>query len=135
MECLGTVPIRICHVTSGSEFGWRTGTGKWPTYYPDALPAVIDLGQGSPTAVLFGGALNFPEKYRNGLFVADWSFGTLYYIDLSPQGATYTATKEEFLYGVPLPLTDVIADNSGDMYFATGGRNLASQIIPSEVHW
>src|SRR5690606_34880692 len=23
-------PTRICHVTSGSEFGWRTGTGKWP---------------------------------------------------------------------------------------------------------
>jgi hypothetical protein len=33
-------PIRICHVTSGSEYGWRTGSGKWPAYYPDALPTV-----------------------------------------------------------------------------------------------
>ncbi|NND35405.1 MAG: hypothetical protein HKN76_22650, partial [Saprospiraceae bacterium] len=29
-------PIRICHSVSGAEFGWRRGTGKWPTYYPDA---------------------------------------------------------------------------------------------------
>ena len=31
-------PTRLYHVTSGSEFGWRTGTGKWPVWYPDALP-------------------------------------------------------------------------------------------------
>src|SRR5262249_31323537 len=23
-------PTRVCHVTSGSEFGWRNGAGKWP---------------------------------------------------------------------------------------------------------
>ena len=32
--------LRSSHVTSGSEFGWRSGTGKWPAYYPDSLPAV-----------------------------------------------------------------------------------------------
>ena len=25
-------PIRVLHVTSGSEFGWRTGSGKWAEY-------------------------------------------------------------------------------------------------------
>ncbi len=25
-------PTRVCHATSGSEFGWRSGTGKWPAY-------------------------------------------------------------------------------------------------------
>ena len=24
-------PTRVVHATSGSEFGWRSGTGKWPT--------------------------------------------------------------------------------------------------------
>ncbi len=119
-------PIRICHVTSGSEFGWRTGSGKWPTYYPDALPSVVDLGQGSPTAVLMGRELNFPNHYKTGLFAADWSFGTLYYVDLKESGSTYTGTKEEFLSGVPLPLTDVIAGSDGHMYFAVGGRRLKS---------
>ena len=37
--------------TSGSEFGWRNGAGKWPAYYPDSLPAVVDIGPGSPTGV------------------------------------------------------------------------------------
>ena len=27
-------PTRVCHVASGSEFGWRNGAGKWPAYYP-----------------------------------------------------------------------------------------------------
>ncbi len=120
-------PIRICHATSGSEFGWRTGTGKWPTYYPDALPSVIDLGQGSPTGVLFGAKLAFPSKYQQGLFVADWSFGTLYFIDIEAKGSSYIGTKEEFLYGVPFPLTDLIAGSDGHLYFATGGRKLASR--------
>ncbi|MDH3651564.1 MAG: heme-binding protein, partial [Saprospiraceae bacterium] len=119
-------PIRICHVTSGSEYGWRTGTGKWPTYYPDALPAVVDLGQGSPTAVLHGKDWNVPGKYKNGLFVADWSFGTMYFVDLTPDGSSYKGTKEEFLSGVPLPLTDMIAGSDGHLYFATGGRDLES---------
>jgi len=121
-------PIRICHTTSGSEFGWRTGTGKWPTYYPDALPSVVDLGQGSPTGLLYGSELNFPSRYRKGLFANDWSFGTMYFIELTPEGSSYSGKKEQFLYGIPFPLTDVIAGSDGNMYFATGGRKLASRL-------
>lgn len=120
-------PIRVCHVTSGSEFGWRTGSGKWPAYYPDNLPAVANIGQGSPTAVLMGKELNkFPEKYRNGLFAFDWSFGTVYFVDLQPQGSSYSGTVEEFFSGTPLPLTDAVAGSDGALYFATGGRRLDS---------
>jgi len=121
-------PTRICHVTSGSEYGWRTGSGKWPEYYPDNLPAVHNLEQGSPTAVLGAANLNFPSKYKNGLFVVDWSFGTVYFANLKPEGSSYTADREEFLSGTPLPLTDMIAGNDGNMYFATGGRRLDSHL-------
>ncbi len=121
-------PTRICHVTSGSEYGWRTGSGKWPAYYPDNLPAVINLEQGSPTAVLSGAKLNFPARYRNGLLVMDWSFGTVYFIDLKEDGSSYTAEREEFLSGTPLPLTDMIAGSDGNLYFATGGRGLDSHL-------
>ena len=119
-------PTRICHVTSGSEYGWRTGSGKWPEYYPDNLPAVHNLEQGSPTAVLGAAQLNFPSKYKNGIFVVDWSFGTVYFADIKPKGSSYTAEREEFLSGTPLPLTDMIAGHDGHMYFATGGRRLDS---------
>jgi putative heme-binding domain-containing protein len=121
-------PTRINHVTSGSEYGWRTGSGKWPAYYPDNLPAVHNLEQGSPTAVLTASKLSFPAKYKNGLLVMDWSFGTVYFIDLLPKGSSYEATREEFLSGTPLPLTDMIAGNDGNLYFATGGRRLDSHL-------
>ncbi|MDA0196366.1 MAG: c-type cytochrome [Bacteroidetes bacterium] len=121
-------PIRVCHVTSGSEFGWRTGSGKWPPYYPDNLPAVVNLGQGSPTAIMMGTNLNFPAKYKKGLFVFDWSFGTMYFVDLQAKGSSYTGQFEEFLWGTPLPLTDGIAGSDGAMYFMTGGRNLESHL-------
>lgn len=119
-------PTRICHVVPGSEYGWRTGSAKWPAYYPDNLPAVHNLEQGSPTAVLSAATLNFPSKYKNGLLVMDWSFGTVYFIDLIPKGSSYTANREQFFSGTPLPLTDMISGADGNLYFATGGRNLDS---------
>ncbi|EAR00770.1 c-type cytochrome [Maribacter sp. HTCC2170] len=122
-------PTRICHVTSGSEYGWRTGSGKWPEYYGDGLPAVHNLEQGSPTAVLSGTKLNFPSKYRNGLLLMDWSFGTIYFADLKPKGSSYTAERTEFLSGTPLPLTDMIAGGDGNLYFATGGRRINSHLF------
>ncbi len=119
-------PIRVVHVTSGSEFGWRTGSGKWPAYYPDNLPAAVDIGQGSPTGVVAAGAAHFPMRYRRGLFVFDWSFGTIYWVALRPSGSTYEAVAEEFLSGVPLPVTDGVIGADGALYFATGGRRLNS---------
>jgi putative heme-binding domain-containing protein len=121
-------PTRICHVTSGSEFGWRTGNGKWSPTYPDNLPAVINIGQGSPTNFMNGGTAKFPAKYRNALFAFDWSFGIIYAIHLTPDGASYTADAEEFLSGSPLPLTDGGIGPDGAMYFLTGGRRLESDL-------
>lgn len=121
-------PTRICHVTSGSEFGWRTGNGKWSPAYPDNLPPVINIGQGSPTNFMNGSSAKFPEKYRKSLFAFDWSFGIIYALHLTPSGASYTAEAEEFLSGSPLPLTDGGIGPDGAMYFLTGGRRLESDL-------
>jgi len=121
-------PTRICHVPSGAEFGWRTGNGKWSPAYPDNLPAVLNIGQGSPTGVLHGKSSAFPARYQDALFAFDWSFGIIYAVHLQPQGASYTAEKEEFLSGMPLPLTDGVIGPDGAMYFMTGGRRLDSDL-------
>ncbi len=71
-------PTRVCLVTSGSEFGWRNGAGKWPPYYPDSLPAIYDVGPGSPTGMAFGYGAKFPAKYQEAFFMCDWSYGKLY---------------------------------------------------------
>lgn len=121
-------PTRICHVTSGSEYGWRTGNQKWSPLYPDNLPATLNIGQGSPTNVMFGTGAAFPEKYQKALYAFDWSFGIVYAIQLTPNGATYDASAEEFISGSPLPLTDGIIGPDGAMYFMTGGRRLESDL-------
>lgn len=120
-------PTRICHVTSGAEYGWRNGAGKRPVFYVDNLPPVLDIGPGSPTGTTFGYGAKFPAKYQNALYALDWSWGKLYAVHLTPDGSTYTATKEEFVTGAPLPITDaIIHPGDGAMYFTIGGRKVQS---------
>ena len=120
-------PTRINHVVSGAEYGWRNGAGKYPEFYADNLPATLNIGPGSPTGVTFGYGAKFPAKYQKALFALDWSWGKLYAVHLKEEGSSYTATKEEFITGSPLPLTDaIIHPKDGAMYFAIGGRKVQS---------
>lgn len=121
-------PTRICHATSGSEFGWRTGDGKWQASYPDNLPAVVNIGQGSPTNLLYLKDAKFPKKYKQSILAFDWSFGIMHALHLKPNGASYTAVREEFLSGLPLPLTDGVVGPDGALYFLTGGRRIESDL-------
>ncbi|MDP7205463.1 MAG: c-type cytochrome, partial [Pirellulaceae bacterium] len=121
-------PTRVCHVTSGSEFGWRSGTGKWPTYYADSLPPVVNIGPGSPVGVTFGTGARFPARYQRAVYLLDWTFGTMYAIHLTPQGSSYVGTKEEFVARTPLPLTDAEIGPDGALYFTIGGRGAQSEL-------
>ena len=121
-------PTRICLSAEGAEYGWRTGDGKWNPAFTDNLPPVINIGQGSPTNLLYLKDARFPAKYRNSLLAFDWSFGIMHALKLKPQGGGYTAEREEFLSGVPLPLTDGAIGPDGALYFMTGGRNLPSDL-------
>ena len=117
------MPTRINHVVDGADYGWRSGAGRWPDYYADSLPATLNIGPGSPTGTVFGTGAKFPAKSQPALFAADWTYGTLYAVHHTPDGATYRGEKEEFISGKPLPLTDlVINPNDGALYFAVGGR-------------
>lgn len=122
-------PTRVNHATSGSELGWRSGTGKWPSYYVDSLPAAVDIGPGSPVGVEFGYGAKFPAKYQKALYILDWTFGTIYAIHLTPHLSTYKAVKEEFVSRTPLPLTDAVVSTDGALYFAIGGRNAQSELF------
>ena len=121
-------PTRICHATSASEFGWRTGNSKWSPTFPDNLPPVINIGQGSPTNLVHLKDAKFPAKYKSTMLAFDWSFGIIHAVHLTPSGSTYTATREEFLSGLPLPLTDGVIGPDGALYFLTGGRKIDSDL-------
>ena len=119
-------PTRINHVVSGSEFGWRNGSGKFPEYYADSLPSVVDIGPASPTGVLFGYGTKFPRKWQDAFYILDWTYGTIWAAHLKPEGATYTGEVDPFVVGKPLPVTDAIVGADGAMYFAVGGRGTQS---------
>ena len=119
-------PTRINHVVSGAEYGWRNGAGKYPEFYYDSLPATLNIGPGSPTGTTFGYGAKFPAKYQDAFYVLDWSWGKIYAVHLTPKGASYTATKEEFVTGGPLPVSDAIIGKDGAMYFTIGGRRVQS---------
>ncbi len=121
-------PTRVNHVTSASEFGWRAGSGKWPDYFPDSNGAVVDLGPGSPTGISFGHHSNFPGEYQDKLFVCDWTFGTIYTVDMEESGSSYVGTKKEFLNGTPLNISAMRFGPDGHMYFVVGGRNTDSKL-------
>jgi putative heme-binding domain-containing protein len=122
-------PTRVAHATSGSDFGWRNGTAKWPPYYVDSLPPALEAGPGCPTGVEFGRGAAFPEKYQRALFICDWTYGIMYAVHLQPEGASYRAIKEEFLSRAPLALTDLVIGDDGAMYFIIGGRGVPSELF------
>ena len=119
-------PIRIVHAVPAGDYGWRSGSGKWPEYYADSLPPVLNTGIGSPTGVKFGTKSNFPEKYRKAFYAMDWSYGRIYAVHLSPMGASYSGTSEILVKGKSFNVTDLDFGKDGAMYFVTGGRGTAS---------
>lgn len=127
---------RVNHAVSGAEFGWRYGTGKWPDYHADSLGTVVDIGVGCPTGVGNGKGAKFPAKYQRAIYIMDWTYGRLMAVHLKPEGASYTATWENFVAPAglvdkdkgksPLNVTDLIIGEDGAMYFTIGGRGTAA---------
>lgn len=134
-------PTRVNHIVAGGEYGWRSGWSKWPEYFYDSLPALVETGRGSPAGITAYNHFMFPVRFHGALFTADWSQGRILAIKLKRSGASYTATSEVFLEGNPLNVTDLEVGPDGWLYFCTGGRGTGGGIyrvtwkgqVPKEV--
>ena len=71
----------------------------------DSLPAVVDIGPGSPTGTVTGGG-QFPTKPTRMPSRLDW-ISRIWAIHLKPDGSRPVGEKEEFVQS-PLPVTDAI---------------------------
>jgi putative heme-binding domain-containing protein len=125
-------PTRICHVLSGVDYGWRTGSTWWRPDWPDTLPPLAEIGPGSPTGIVAG---------QGGVLALDWTFGLVHQVELWQAGATLAAELVPFADGQPLPLTDVVRagpapdqDRGVDVpyYLLTGGRGVPSRLYVVE---
>lgn len=119
--------VRSVHAVPGADYGWRTGSGKFPAYYLDTLPPVDDLGRGSPVGVEFYHHYVYPEKYFDAFLQGDWSRGRVVFAKYERDGATYKLAEEpfDFIYGEPLNVTDLEVGPDGYVYFTMGGRGTA----------
>jgi hypothetical protein len=115
------MPTRVLHVVPGADFGWRRGTGRFPAWYADTLPSVIDIGLSSPTGIFFGYGAAFPKKYQEALYLLDWSYGRIIAVHFGK-----VVTQEDFITGRPLNVTDGCIGPDGAMWFITGGRGTQS---------
>ncbi|MBN8730384.1 MAG: HEAT repeat domain-containing protein [Acidobacteria bacterium] len=117
--------VRTVHGVPGADYGWRTGSGKFPGYFLDSLPPTREVGRGSPVGVEFYQHTAYPPSYRDALLEADWSRGRILISNLKKKGATYQgeATAREFLHGEPLNVTDIEVGPDGFLWFTTGGRD------------
>ncbi len=123
-------PTRCYHVVSGGHYGWqnpqRADTWRMPPYFLDAVAPVATLGRGSPTGVVCYRHTQFPAKYREGLFLCDWTFGRIYFVALERRGSSYVGHPEVFLQATGdngfAPTAAAVHPVTGDLYVSIGGR-------------
>lgn len=126
-------PTELFLITSGGEYGWRSGWSPWPETYLDNLPPIAKTGRGSPTGAISYNHFMFPKKYHGALFLGDWSEGRILAVKGKREGAGYAAETEVFLEGQPLNVTDLDVGPDGALYFVTGGRGTGGGVY--RVFW
>src|SRR5262249_33092610 len=94
--------------------------------FPDVVAPLADLGRGSPTGVVCYRHKQFPERYRGGVFLGEWTFGRIYYAALTPAGSSYTANVETFVEAVGdegfAPTGMAVPPQTGALFVSIGGR-------------
>ena len=121
---------RFYHIIPGGHYGWlnpqRAETWRTPPYACDVVAPILDLGRGSPTAVVCYRGHQFPEHYQGGFFLFDWTFGRVYFTNLQRAGSTYRGSKEVFLECTGdsgfAPTAALVHPETGDLFIAIGGR-------------
>ncbi|MDF1810704.1 MAG: hypothetical protein P1V20_00755 [Verrucomicrobiales bacterium] len=135
-------PTRVFDVAFGRHHGWLNPGHKQsyntPEYY--TIDRLAETGRGSPTGVEYYWHEAFPEKYRNGLFHACWTFGRIYHTPLQWESEDGVLLQERNLKK-QIPETfaasgpeggfapvDLAVDSSGLLWVACGGRNTSGNV-------
>ncbi len=140
-------PCRVFDVGRGRHHGWVNAgwQSSWacPAWWPDVVDRMIEVGRGSPTGMLCYRHHQFPERWRDGLFFACWTFGRIYYAKpertrrgappaLKDQfNASWSAKLEVFLESTGnagFAPTGMAVAPDGSVYVSTGGRKTSGGV-------
>lgn len=132
-------PARVYHIAHAGHHGWQLPgyQRSWnrPDYYPDSVSTLSEIGRGSPTGVAAYRHYQFPARYRGGLFLADWTFGRIYFLPLNEDGATYSGQPELFLEPTGnqgFAPTDLAVGRDGSLLVSIGGRRTRGGVFRIE---
>jgi putative heme-binding domain-containing protein len=132
-RCVGLPWYESCRfygLMPGCNYGWRSPQldrfWRKPPYFLDCVAPVSYLGRGSPTGVACYRHTHFPEKYRGGFFLADWTFGRIDFVSLNEVGSSYTGKPEPFAEAVGTsgfaPTALAVHPKTGELFVSIGGR-------------
>ena len=132
-------PTRIYHIAFGGHHGWRLPGWRrswaWPDYYPDVVDITARIGRGSPTGVVCYRHFQFPERYQDGIFACDWTFGRILFLPLTRSGSTYQTTPEVFLEPIGsqgFAPSDIAVAPDGSLLVCIGGRKTRGSVYRIE---
>ncbi len=128
---------RVFHVRVGGHHGWllpgHQRSFNRPPYFFDSVDRLVEIDRGSPTGVEVYRHTQFPQKYRDGLFFACWTFGRVYFTPLVREQDSYKRVEPEtFLETTDnlgfAPSDLAVHPPSGDLFVAVGGRGTRGSI-------
>jgi putative heme-binding domain-containing protein len=116
-------PTRFYHVVPGGHHGWlspqQATFWRLPPYYPDVSAPVCTLGRGSPTGCVCYRHGQFPEKYRGGFFLCDWTFGQIHFVNRQGKSEVFLRATGENGFA---PTGAAVHPETGDLFVCIGGR-------------
>jgi putative membrane-bound dehydrogenase-like protein len=129
-------PTRVFDIQQGQHHGWvmpgwQRGWSR-PSWWIDSGHPVATTDRGSPTGVCVYRHTKFPQRYRDGLFVVCWTFGRVYFIPMTRDGASYRGGVETFMQSAGtdgFAPVDAVVGPDGDMYVAIGGRGTRGTVF------
>lgn len=106
--------IRFHHFSGLTQHGYPRLFKNFPD---EIITPLADYGGGSGCGAAWIDEPGIPDRWRNAPFTADWGRDWIYHHGVTPKGATYSATQEEF---VRLPrVTDLDVDARSAVYAAS----------------
>jgi putative membrane-bound dehydrogenase-like protein len=94
----------------------------YQNFATEHFPTMHDYGGGSGVGSLWIQDPAWPAGMNDGLFTGDWTTQRIYKHTLTPRGATYEPTQEEFI--TLLRPADLVLDGNSNLYVASlaGGQ-------------